>query len=59
MTKVIVGEVAGASTTFPFDVNCDADAYDEAFNLTVPGWRHRGELRSPLEIPVGVFWHGG
>ena len=53
VTKVIVGAVAGASTTFPIAVNCDADAYDEAFNLTVPGGAT--EVSSaPLEIPVGV-----
>ena len=36
VTKVIEGEVAGASTTFPIAVDCDADDYDESFDLTVP-----------------------
>ena len=36
VTKVIEGEVAGASTTFPIAVDCDVDAYDTTFDLTVP-----------------------
>jgi len=53
VTKVIVGEVAGASSTFPIVVDCDVDAYDSTFELTVPGGAT--EVSSvPLPIPVGV-----
>ena len=54
VTKVIEGEVAGASSTFPIVVDCDVDDYDDTFDLTVPPGATEVSSDPALVIPVGV-----
>ena len=57
VTKVIEGEVAGASTTFPIAVDCDADAYDDHVRSDGARRRHRGQLGSARDPGRGDL-HG-
>ncbi len=54
VTKVIEGEVAGATSTFPIVVDCDVDDYDTTFDLTVPPGDTEVSSDPALVIPVGV-----